>query len=88
MKLFVYNYSKCVFFVLNKLLLYFFLIPESTSFALYPIFTLISDNNFTNNSAVFDGGAIYTPVSDNGVDIGSSNFIGNVANRDGGAIYS
>ena len=49
----------------------------------------ISNNNFTNNSAIADGGAIYTPVSDtaNHVEISYSNFIGNNASN-GAAIYS
>ena len=48
---------------------------------------LISNNNFINNSTSLAGGAIFTPVSSNGVDIGYSNFTGNTGG-DGGAIYA
>ena len=48
---------------------------------------IISQNNFTNNSASYRGGAIFIPVSNNGVDIGYSNFTGNKAAADGGAIF-
>ena len=49
----------------------------------------ISNNNFTDNSAVTEGGAIYIPYSSSSIliDIGYSNFIRNNASQ-GGAIYS
>ena len=48
----------------------------------------ISKNNFTDNSAVMEGGAIYIPYStSNLIDISYSEFIRNNASQ-GGAIYS
>ena len=50
-------------------------------------YVVISNDNFTNNNAFSAGGAIFTPLSNNGIDIGYSNFIANTASE-GGAIYS
>ena len=49
----------------------------------------ISNNNFTDNSAVLEGGAIYIPYSTSNllIDIAYSDFIRNNASQ-GGAIYS
>ena len=51
-------------------------------------YIMISKNNFTDNSAVMEGGAIYIPYStSNLIDISYSEFIRNNASQ-GGAIYS